>query len=197
MDGLLNLDDFAEQTGIELPEGPYETVAGYMLAVLGQLPTGHEAVEVGRAPLTVLAMDGRRIARVRVDPAEPDGEASAQGGCARRPGRGHFRVSRPRQRPAAPRPPPQRLGLWSPPGRVRPPEGSSSPANPTSLIHPGNLSRPVTQVVIDRFVASNGTNRFIAPRRGRGAHVVRHAATRPLDWRFSRGRRWRAARSGL
>ena len=28
VDGLLNLDEFAEQTGIELPEGPYETVAG-------------------------------------------------------------------------------------------------------------------------------------------------------------------------
>ncbi len=38
VDGLLNLDEFAEQTGIELPEGPYETVAGYMVASLGQLP---------------------------------------------------------------------------------------------------------------------------------------------------------------
>jgi putative hemolysin len=81
VDGLLNLDDFAEQTGIELPEGPYETVAGYMLAMLGQLPTGHEAVEVDRHRLTVLSMDGRRIARVRVDPAEPDVEASSQDGA--------------------------------------------------------------------------------------------------------------------
>ncbi|MGH3123820.1 MAG: hypothetical protein ACRDND_22755, partial [Streptosporangiaceae bacterium] len=32
--------------------------------------------------LTVLAMDGRRIARVRVDPAEPDGEAPSQDGAA-------------------------------------------------------------------------------------------------------------------
>ena len=78
VDGLLNLDDFAEQTGIELPEGPYETVAGYMLATLGQLPTGHEAVEAAGHRLTVLAMDGRRIARVRVDPADPDGEAARE-----------------------------------------------------------------------------------------------------------------------
>jgi putative hemolysin len=76
VDGLLNLDDFAEQTGIELPEGPYETVAGFMLATLGQLPTGHESVEVAGHRLTVLAMDGRRIARVRVDPADEDGEAA-------------------------------------------------------------------------------------------------------------------------
>ena len=38
VDGLLNLDEFAEQTGITLPEGPYETAAGYVLAVLGDLP---------------------------------------------------------------------------------------------------------------------------------------------------------------
>ena len=43
VDGLLNLDEFAEQTGIELPEGPYETVAGYVLAALGDLPSAATA----------------------------------------------------------------------------------------------------------------------------------------------------------
>ncbi|MGZ8741423.1 MAG: hemolysin family protein, partial [Nocardioides sp.] len=38
VDGLLNLDDFEDETGIELPEGPYETVAGYIMAQLGRLP---------------------------------------------------------------------------------------------------------------------------------------------------------------
>ena len=38
VDGLLNLDDFTEATGLRLPEGPYETVAGYVLAELGRLP---------------------------------------------------------------------------------------------------------------------------------------------------------------
>ena len=50
VDGLLNLDDFAEQTGVELPEGPYETVAGYLLAALGHLPGEGESVEVWTAP---------------------------------------------------------------------------------------------------------------------------------------------------
>lgn len=76
VDGLLNLDEFAEQTGIVLPEGPYETVAGYVLATLGQLPTDHEKVEVAGHVLTVLQMDGRRIARVRVDPAGQPAEPS-------------------------------------------------------------------------------------------------------------------------
>jgi putative hemolysin len=74
VDGLLNLDEFAEQTGVELSEGPYETVAGYMLAALGQLPTDHESVEIAGYRLTVTEMDGRRIARVRVGPVrQPSG----------------------------------------------------------------------------------------------------------------------------
>jgi putative hemolysin len=76
VDGLLNLDEFAEQTSIRLPEGPYETVAGYVLAALGELPTAGAAVEVPGYTITVTEMDGRRIARLRVtpvpDPPVPD-----------------------------------------------------------------------------------------------------------------------------
>jgi putative hemolysin len=71
VDGLLNLDEFAEQTGIELPEGPYETVAGYLLAALGHLPSEGESVQVGGRRLAVTKLDGRRIARVRVGPSAP------------------------------------------------------------------------------------------------------------------------------
>jgi putative hemolysin len=68
VDGLLNLDEFAEQTGIELPEGPYETVAGYMVASLGQLPAEGDHVDTGGHRLTATELDGRRIARIRVTP---------------------------------------------------------------------------------------------------------------------------------
>jgi len=66
VDGLLNLDEFAEQTGVVLPDGPYETVAGYVLATLGHVPGDGEAVEVDGHKLVITEMDGRRIARVRV-----------------------------------------------------------------------------------------------------------------------------------
>jgi putative hemolysin len=69
VDGLLNLDDFAETTGLQLPEGPYETVAGYVLAELGRLPVVGDAVAVEGRELTVLELDGRRIARLSVSPA--------------------------------------------------------------------------------------------------------------------------------
>src|SRR5579875_106430 len=71
VDGLLNLDEFGEQTGLELPEGPYETVAGYIVARLGRLPSAGDHVDVGSHKLTVTELDGRRIARVRVA-AQPE-----------------------------------------------------------------------------------------------------------------------------
>ena len=73
VDGLLNLDEFAEQTGVELPEGPYETVAGYVLAALGKLPSPGDSVNVPGYTITVTEMDGRRIARLRVTPAPAAG----------------------------------------------------------------------------------------------------------------------------
>src|SRR6266568_938860 len=82
VDGLLNLDEFAEQTGVGLPEGPYETVAGFVLATLGQLPGVGDTVEVDGHRLTVTEMDGRRIARVRVgpvSPAAPEARGTADG----------------------------------------------------------------------------------------------------------------------
>jgi putative hemolysin len=77
VDGLLNLDDFAEVTGLRLPDGPYETVAGYVLAELGRLPEVGDTVEVEGRTLTVLELDGRRIARLSVTrpaPVEDDAE---------------------------------------------------------------------------------------------------------------------------
>jgi len=79
VDGLLNLDDFADETGRELPEGPYETVAGCLMSQLGRLPRQGDAVEVASMRLKVTKMDGRRVARVRVTLLdEPD--QAAEGG---------------------------------------------------------------------------------------------------------------------
>jgi putative hemolysin len=79
VDGLLNLDDFAGATGLHLPEGPYETVAGYVLAELGRLPVLGDTVTVEERTLTVLELDGRRIARISVSaaPQQDDGSDAA------------------------------------------------------------------------------------------------------------------------
>lgn len=80
VDGLLNLGDFAEETEVQLPDGPYETVAGFIMATLGRVVGVGDAVEVGESRLTVTAVDGRRVARVRVTPMsapEPQAEPPA------------------------------------------------------------------------------------------------------------------------
>jgi putative hemolysin len=80
VDGLLNLDEFTEQTGIELPEGPYETAAGYVLAALGDLPSVGDSVQAAGRTITVTELDGRRIARLRVAAAPPPRPAGPGGG---------------------------------------------------------------------------------------------------------------------
>lgn len=66
VDGLLNLEDFAEATGVNLPEGPYETAAGFVVSSLGSLPEVGAEVEVDGHLLRVTELDGRRVARLRV-----------------------------------------------------------------------------------------------------------------------------------
>jgi putative hemolysin len=73
-DGLLNLDEVRTVTGVDLPEGPYETLAGYVMACLGHVPRLGEAVEVDGHRLEVSELDGRRTARVRVTPLVPSDE---------------------------------------------------------------------------------------------------------------------------
>ena len=60
--GPVNLEDFADATGLELPDGPYDTVAGYVVSRLGELAQ-HRRRLVGR--LVVLA-ERVRQAGVRV-----------------------------------------------------------------------------------------------------------------------------------
>ena len=70
VEGGTSLEDFAEATGIELPDdGTYETVAGFVIARLGRIPEVGDVVEVGEARLEVAAMSGPRVTRVRVHPA--------------------------------------------------------------------------------------------------------------------------------
>jgi putative hemolysin len=66
VDGLLNLDDFEDESGLELPEGPYETVAGFIISRLGRVPLLGDVVTEGEHVYEVVELDGRRVSRVRV-----------------------------------------------------------------------------------------------------------------------------------
>ncbi|MDQ1730805.1 MAG: magnesium and cobalt exporter, family [Pseudonocardiales bacterium] len=77
LDGRLNLDEFAEFAGFELPDGPYETAGGFVMARLGKLPQPGDRVEFEDHVISVLEVDGRRASRLRVEPREPTTEDAA------------------------------------------------------------------------------------------------------------------------
>lgn len=68
VDGGLILQEFRSASGITLPEGHYETVAGFIMDRLGRLAQTGDRVEISEHVLTVIAMDRLRIARIRVTP---------------------------------------------------------------------------------------------------------------------------------
>lgn len=66
IDGRLNLQEFEERTGIELPRGSSDTIAGYVIEQLGRLAVVGDTVDIPSATLQVTALDRRRIATVRL-----------------------------------------------------------------------------------------------------------------------------------
>jgi CBS domain containing-hemolysin-like protein len=75
LSGSLHHDEVFDTCGLELPEGEYETLAGFMLERLGHIPVSGESIEHEGWILTVAAMDRLRVAEVRVEaPAEAQAE---------------------------------------------------------------------------------------------------------------------------
>jgi putative hemolysin len=76
-DGLLHHDELAALAGITLPEGPYETLAGFVQTGLGRIPAVGDTLEAHGHRFTVVEMDGRRVARVRIAPSTPTADDTA------------------------------------------------------------------------------------------------------------------------
>ena len=69
MDGGVNLRDLETQMQWDLPrEGGVETLAGFLLMRLGHIPKSGESITFEGRRLTVVEMEGRRIAKIRVEP---------------------------------------------------------------------------------------------------------------------------------
>lgn len=77
IDGLVTLEDFTSDYGFLLPDGPYDTVAGFVMAQLGSLPrvgdtctvtldSVDEQLPAERFEISVTELDGRRASRLRL-----------------------------------------------------------------------------------------------------------------------------------
>ena len=89
VDGALFLDEVEDLTGFSLPEGDYDTLAGFLVSQLGRIPKPgeHPTVTCGPLTMTVLRVRERRIERIMVakkaKAALPEAEDAPKGPSAK------------------------------------------------------------------------------------------------------------------
>ena len=66
VDGLISIEDLREQTGLEIPEGPYETASGFVMHVLGRIPALNDVVSINGLRITVLTLEGKRAGQLLI-----------------------------------------------------------------------------------------------------------------------------------
>mgnify|MGYP001795119505 CR=1 FL=1 len=64
--GSLSLIDVRSDYGISIPDGDWTTLGGYAFAKLGRLPRMGDRIPIPLGEMEVVAMDGRRIAALRI-----------------------------------------------------------------------------------------------------------------------------------
>jgi len=81
VDGSCPVDEVREQVGIDIPDGEYVTVGGFILDALGHIPTESETFEHDGWTIRVTRMDRRRVAKVVISApsASIAGDGRSQG----------------------------------------------------------------------------------------------------------------------
>ncbi len=102
IDGLMTLEEFSDRVGLVLPEGPYDTVAGYFMSQSGQVPVKGAKISVHlesadamaeqqdeepepNVEMTVTEVDGRRASWLDLRRIEATPASSVDDGPERRP----------------------------------------------------------------------------------------------------------------
>jgi hemolysin (HlyC) family protein len=88
VDGRMSVDDVREQLGIDLPEGEYVTLGGYLFDGFGHIPAEGETFHLDGWDLRVSEMDKRRIAKVVVKRLGQRAASSEEGTRPGDPGTG-------------------------------------------------------------------------------------------------------------
>ena len=66
VDGLISLEELSSQSGIEIPEGPYETLSGFVMHFLGRIPHDGDLINLNGLRISVLSMEGKRVGRILI-----------------------------------------------------------------------------------------------------------------------------------
>lgn len=69
VDGTTDIEEVAELLGIDIPEGDYDTLAGFLMSRMGRIPDAdeHPQITFENAVFTIMEMDDRRIETVHVE----------------------------------------------------------------------------------------------------------------------------------
>lgn len=66
VDGLISLEDLSSQSGVDIPEGPYETLSGFVMHFLGRIPHEGDLINLNGLRIAVLSMEGKRVGRILI-----------------------------------------------------------------------------------------------------------------------------------
>jgi len=66
VDGLISIEDLLDQTGIEIPDGPYETASGFVMHFLGRMPQVADSLTINGIRVQVLSLEGKRAGRLLI-----------------------------------------------------------------------------------------------------------------------------------
>ena len=66
VDGLISLEELQDHSGIDIPEGPYETLSGFVMHFLGRIPAVGDILNVNGVRISVLSMEGKRVGKLLI-----------------------------------------------------------------------------------------------------------------------------------
>ena len=66
IEGAMTIDEANDQLGLNIPEGDYETIAGFVIENYQKIPTAGEKTSYGNLRITVSEIEDSRISKVRI-----------------------------------------------------------------------------------------------------------------------------------
>ena len=73
VDGSMRIEEVNEEMELDLPDGDYETVAGFVLCLLGHIPKQNEQLRYRGLKLVITEMRGRKIEKILLTKEKPAG----------------------------------------------------------------------------------------------------------------------------
>ena len=64
--GKVEIDHLNEEFDLKIPEGEYETIAGYITSILGFIPESHQKVEIDDYSIEVIRSSKQRIELIKL-----------------------------------------------------------------------------------------------------------------------------------